>query len=203
MEDKLLENLLKLLLAGGSLTAGAFLAALRAKLASTKEKTWLPVSFYVVSGIVILGTIITMILFYSHSTKPDWIAIIIMAYALVFSVLLIWGTYSFLPGKNQFTIKELNPVVNAFSKNADKGNIKLLAGNLDFFGKSETEIDCHPQYICLKEESFRQIQILCTEPISSEDKIRYGKIITDFPIAQLRYYKLLSADLKVRGRIKP
>ena len=45
-------------------------------------------------------------------------------------------------------------------------------------------------------------QILCTAPISFEDKKRYGKIITDFPAVELRFYEPLSADLKVRGRIK-
>jgi hypothetical protein len=190
------------LLAGGSLTAGAFLTALRAKLANTKQKNWLHVSFYIVSTIVIVGAITTILLFWKDITKPDWFAIIVLSIATISSLLLIWVTNRFLAGKHQYTIEELNPVVNAFSKNADKGNIKLLAGNLDFFGKSKREIDNHPQYQCLKEESFRQIQILCTEPISKEDKMRYGKLISDFPSVQLRYYKPPSADLKVRGRIK-
>lgn len=194
MED----NLIKLLLVGGSLTAGAFLAALRAKLASTKQKNLLHLSFYFVSGIVLVGVLIALYLLWI----PNWFAISVMVFATVSSLLLIWGTCKFLAGKHQFTSKELNPVVNAFSKNADKDNIKLLAGSLDFFGRSEVEIDRHPQYVCLKEESFRQIQILCKEPVSSEDKMRYGKIITDFPTVKIRYYKPLSADLKVRGRIK-
>lgn len=203
MENNLLENLLKLLLAGGSLTAGAFLAALRAKLASTKQKNLLHLGFYILSGIVIVGVLITMYLFCKGClSRPDWYSITVMAFATISSLLLIWWTYKFLAGKHQYTTKELNPIVNAFSKNADKGNIKLLAGNLDFFGKSIKEIDLHPQYICLKEEAFRQIQILCTEPNSNDEKMRYGKIITDFSTVQLRYYMPLSADLNVRGRIK-
>lgn len=202
MEDKTLENLLKVLLAGGSLTAGAFLTALRAKLANTRQKNWLHISFYVVAAVVIAGTVYTGISFRSEILKPNWFAIIVLVVALVFSCALIWVTYKFLTGKYQYSVTELNPVVNYFSRNADKGNIKLLAGNLDFFGKSEQEIDKHSQYICLREEGFREIQILCTAPVSNQDKMRYGKIITDFPTTKLKYYRPPMADLKVRGRIK-
>ncbi|TDH18249.1 hypothetical protein EXU57_24025 [Segetibacter sp. 3557_3] len=202
MNDTSLDNLLKILLAGGSLTAGAFLTALRAKLANTKKKNWLHISFYILATVIIIASIITGFVFRSEIAKPNWYAIAVLTIAIISSVLLLWVTRKFLAGKHQYTIEELNPVVNAFSKNADKGNIKLLAGNLDFFGKSLSEIDCHPQYICLKGEDFRQIQILCTEPVTNEDRMRYGKIITDFETVQLRYYRPSSADLKVRGRIK-
>ena len=202
MEEKALDNLLKILLAGGSLTAGAFLTALRAKLANTKKKNWLHVSFYIISLVLLIAAIITAIIIWSEIKKPNWFAITVLVIAIISSILLIWVTRKFLAGKHQYTVTELNPVVNAFSRNADKGNIKLLAGNLDFFGRSEQEIDWHPQYVCLKEEAFRQIEILCTAPITNEDKMRYGKIITDFPTVQLRYYKPSNADLKVRGRIK-
>lgn len=150
MENESLENLLKILLAGGSLTAGAFLTALRAKLTNTKQKNWLHVSFYIVSVIVIAGAVITFFLFWKDIAKPNWFAIIVIFIAITSSLALVWVTFKFLAGKHQYTSKELDPVVNAFSKNADKGNIKLLAGNLDFFGKSEIEIDRHPQYICLR-----------------------------------------------------
>lgn len=202
MEEKSLDNLLKILLAAGSLTAGAFLTALRAKLANTKKKNWLHISFYILSSIVLIATIISAIIIWYEIKKPNWFAISVLTVAISSSILLIWVTRKFLAGKYQYTVTELNPVVNTFSQNADKGNIKLLAGNLDFFGRSGLDIDRHPQYICLKEEEFRQIEILCTAPITKEDKIRYGKIITDFPTAQLRYYKPSNADLKVRGRIK-
>jgi hypothetical protein len=197
-----LDNLLKIILAGGSLTAGAFLTALRAKLANTRKKNWLHIIFYVVAGVVIIGTVVSIIDFWSEIMAPDWYAIVVVLIALSFSIALVWVTTKFLTGKYQFTTTELDPVVNAFSRNADKGNIKLLAGNLDFFGRSEHEIDRHSQYICLREESFRQIQILCTSPITNEDKMRYGKILTDFSTVELRYYKPPAADLKVRGRIK-
>jgi hypothetical protein len=197
-----LDNLLKILLAGGSLTGGAFLTALRAKLANTKKKNWLHLSFYVISCVVLLGALLTTIFEWNEIIKPDWYAIIVILIAIVFAILLIRVTNKFLTGKYQFTVAELDPVVNDFSRNADKGNIKLLAGNLDFFGKSWQQMDKHPQYMCLAEESFREIQILCTSPSSNNDKMRYGKILTDFPTVKIKYYQPANADLKVRGRIK-
>lgn len=197
-----LDNTLKILLAGGSLAGGAFLTALRAKLANTRKKNWLHVSFYIVSVVVIIAAILTLIFNWNDVFRPDWYAIIVISIALIFGFLLIWVTKKFLAGKHQFTIEELNPVVNEFSRNADKGNIKLLAGNLDFFGSSISDIDNHPQYRFLLNESFRQIHILCTSPVSDNDKMRYGKILTDLPKAILKYYNPEEADLKVRGRIK-
>lgn len=202
MEDTSFDNFLKVLLAGSSLTAGAYLTALRAKLANTKKKNWLHLSFYITATLLLFGALIFSLTHWDKIKEPNWFAIIVLISAIVFSVALIWVTKKFLAGKYQYTISELNPVVNAFSSNADKHNIKLLAGNLDFFGKSVGEIDQHPQFLCLKAEGFQQIQILCTKPVSNEDKLRYGKIITDLPAIQLRYYKPVEADLKVRGRIK-
>ena len=202
MEDKTFENILKLLLAGGSLTAGAYLTALRSKLASTKKKSILHISFYIVSGIVIVGVAFTCIKYWSEIISPNWFAIIVLLIATFFSVALSWATYKFLTGKYQYSTKELNPVVNKFSKNADKDNIKLLAGDLNFFGESEKQINNHPQYKCLRDESFNRIQILCKSPNSNSDKVRYGKIITNFPAMEIRFYNPPAADLKVRGRIK-
>ncbi|MCB0518180.1 MAG: hypothetical protein H6577_06410 [Lewinellaceae bacterium] len=206
-----LDDVLKLLLAGASLTAGAFFTALRAKITSTKYKNWLHASFYGISVIIIIGAVIVTYCFWNeifakNETIPDsknnLYATFVIALSLLSSIGLIWVTFKFLVGKYQYTVDKLNPIVNKFSRNADKENIKLLAGDLDFFGKTKDEIDKNSQYQCLKDENFKKIQILCTPPISYGDKERYGKIITDFPRAELRYYKPSHADLKVRGRIK-
>ncbi len=206
-----LDDVLKLLLAGASLTAGAFFTALRAKITSTKYKNWLHTSFYVISAIIIIGAGSVIYSFWSEifakndempDSKNNWFAVFVIALSITSSLALIWVTYKFLVGTYQYTVDKLNPIVNKFSENADKNNIKLLAGNLDFFGKSIPDIDKHPQYICLRKESFSRIQILCTPPNLNEDKMRYGKIISDLPTVELRYYKPTSADLNVRGRIK-
>lgn len=192
-----LDILLKLLLAGGSLFIGASLTALRA----TKKKIWLHRLFYILPVLVLAGVACILFFPWAEISKPENGVVVIIPISIISSILLIYLTHKSPVAKEHYTTEELNPVVNAFSKSADKDNIKLWAGNLDFFGKTLADIDRHDQYKCLKEESFREIQIICTEPSSYNDKLRYGKIITDLP-AKLKYYEPSSADLKVRGRIK-
>lgn len=202
MMDKALEDTLKIIMAAGSLTAGAFLTALCAHLASEKKKGWLHWAFYTLAAIVIVACVVIGYTYRSDIFFRNGYAITVLIIAFISSILLIFVTNKSTRNKNHYTLEKLNPIVNEFSTHADKSNIKLLAGNLDFFGKSVAEIDRHPQFTCLKQEGFQQIQVLCTQPITNEDKIRYGKIITDLPMVQLRYYRPLEADLKVRGRIK-
>lgn len=200
--DKTLENVLKILTAGGSLVAGAFLTALRAQLATAKKKSWLYWIFYTLAVVVILASLIIGYSFREEIFPGNGYAIAVLLISCIFSLLLILITYRSTRIKNHYTLEQLNPVVNEFSTHAEKNNIKLLAGNLDFLGKSVSEIDQHPQFTCLKLANFREIQILCTKPVTNEDKIRYGKIVTDLPTTQLKYYRPLKADLRVRGRIK-
>lgn len=197
-----LDESLKILLPAGTLAAGAALTALRSKLATTKQKNALHWTFYVVSGLIFLGTVAALLFFFKQIFEPNWFAILVCAISIASSVGLFWSTKRFLLGKNQFKTSELDPVVNNFTRNADKENIKLLAGNLDFLGTSRQQIDSHQQYRCLLEEGFRQIEILCVAPLNNADKMRYGKILVDFQGVELRYYDPEKADLKVRGRIK-
>jgi hypothetical protein len=197
-----LDQSLKILLPTGTLAAGAALTALRSKLASTKQKNVLHWIFYIVSGLLFLGTVVAMLVFWKEIFQPDWFAIIVCAIAVASSIGLFWSTKRFLLGKNQFTTDELDPVINDFTRNADKANIKLLAGNLDFLGTSRDEMNKQLQYRCLLEEKFKHIEILCLPPADNADKIRYGKILVDFPVVELRYYDPGQADLNVRGRIK-
>jgi hypothetical protein len=199
-----LDNVLKIVLASGSLAAGAFLTAVRARLTSTRQKNRLHRIFYLFSALVILTALITFITYRTDIFKaePDWFAIIVLVIAVLFSLGLIWITACYLTGKHHFTTTELDPIVNKFTRDADKHNIKLLAGNLDFFGANESQMDNQSQYNCLRREGFKQIQILCTRPKTIADKFRYGKILNDFLGAELRYYRPSAADLNVRGRIK-
>ncbi len=197
-----LDESLKILLAGGSLAAGAALTALRSKLAATREKNFLHWPFYVISALIATGTVITALCYWGQIFSPSWFAINVCAICLISSIGLVLVTKKFLAGKNQFSTDQLDPVVNKFTSNADKANIKLLAGNLDFLGTSRHEIDSHPQYSCLREASFRHIEILCVPPVGIADKIRYGKILVDLQAVELRYYNPEQADLNVRSRIK-
>ncbi|MDX2046614.1 MAG: hypothetical protein SFU87_07490 [Chitinophagaceae bacterium] len=205
-----LDTLTKILIAGASLCVGAYLTALRAKINSTKVKNNLHWAFYGVCAIVFLAAVGTLIicwneLIYDPETqkvKFKWLEIGIIIICMISSFLLFLFTKKNLAGKHHYTIAELNPIVNSFTKNADKKNIKLLAGDINFFGNSPHEMENNSQYICLRGENFKKIQILCTAPKTNEEKIRYGKILNDFPHVELKYYKPPQADLMIRGRMK-
>lgn len=194
------ENALKLLIAGASLTGGAFLTAARQRLASSKKKTWLHWIFHCISGIVIIGALLYTVRSFNSSSNPDWFAITIIILAVGFSIALSFATHKWLAGKRQFSTDELDPIVNKFSSDSDSDNIRLIAGNLDFF-ESKGKMELHPQYTRLRELQFQSIDILCKHPVSAEDERRYGKILTDFPRAIIKFYNPDAADVKIRGRI--
>lgn len=203
-----LDNALKLLLAGASLCLGSYLTALRAKITSNKVKSKLHYAFYAVTGIFFVSAI-TSIFYYWNDLffkdkiiKPNYFGLITIVCCIVATIILFLFTKKNLIGKYQYKTSELDPIVNKFTKNADKDNIRLLAGDINFFGNSPKEMDSNSQYSCLKEEAFREIQILCWKPKDTNEKIRYGKIINDFPQVKIKYYKPPKADLKIRGRLK-
>lgn len=187
------------------MTLGAFLTAVRARLTSIKYKNRLHLVFYILSGIVALSVIVGSISFYDmiffQKNGKNWTAIIILILAFISSFLLIYFTRRYLVGKYQYKTSELDPIVNKFTENADKANIRLLAGDLNLFGKTPHDMDNNSQYKSLKNCNFRSVQILCFKPKYNVEKIRYGKLISDMPV-ELRYYHPPQADLNVRGRMK-
>jgi hypothetical protein len=196
------DDVIKILLFGGSITLGAFLAAVRSKLSSSNEKNKLHYVFYVIAGMVVVGAIIATLIYWTELNEPNWLGIIVIVLSVISSGALVWFTAKYIFGKDHYKTEELDPIVNSFTSNADKHNIKLLAGDLNFFGNTPQDMDKNSQYNCLPIEGFKSIQILCTEPATNVEKIRYGKILSDFPMIQLRYYTPPSADLLVRGRMK-
>jgi hypothetical protein len=203
-----LDNITKILLAGASLCIGAYLTALRAKINSIKVKNKLHWAFYIVCITVFLTALTTSIFCWNDLThdpvtrKIRLLEIIVIIVCMISSVLLFFFTKKNLVGKHQYTIDKLNPIVNSFTKNADKKNIKLLAGDINFFGNSPYEMENNSQYTCLRGQNFKNIQILCTSPTTTEEKIRYGKILNDIPQVELKYYRPTHADLNIRGRMK-
>lgn len=182
------DNLLKLILAGASLCLGAYLAALRSKISSLKFRNRLHYGFYIISFVIFTGSLVTIIIYWTELIKPDWFAVIVLIAAIISPILLFLFTKKNLVGKHQYKTNELDPIVNSFTENADKKNIKLLAGDINFFGNYPKDIEENSQYKCLRKEGFKQIQILCIEPKSNEEKIRYGKIISDLHTVELKYY---------------
>jgi hypothetical protein len=110
-------------------------------------------------------------------------------------------TKKYLVVKDFYKTSELDPIVNNFTALANKDEIKLFGGDLNFLGNNPQDMDKHPQYIHLKSMDFRRVLILCALPDNSIQKIRYGKILYDFKGAKLKFYRPDEADLKLRGRI--
>ena len=197
----------KFLLPGGFLTLGAFLTAVRGKMTSAKKKNTLHWIFYLISGIVILASVIGAIAFwkelfpFDNQQKFNWNRIVVIFIAFISGFLLLWFTNKNKKGKYQYKTSELDEVVNQFTRNADKHNIRLLAGDLNFFGNTPQEMDQNKQYQCLKSEKFRQIQVICFRPTNIQERVRYGKLLSEMRI-EVKYYHPQDADLNVRGRMK-
>lgn len=122
-------------------------------------------------------------------------------FAIVSGLSLIIITKRKLYAQKIFETSELDPIVNDFTGKADRKEIKLFGGDLNFFGHSKREMDLNIQYSFLKSLDFKRVLILCEFPASSEEKFRYGKILHDMPNTEFRFYNPAEADLKVRGRI--
>lgn len=203
-----LDNVIKVLLAGTMLCLGSYLTALRSKITTHKVKSNLHIAFYLITGAFFISAIFSFCYYWSEifydtgSFKPNVFAIIVILSCLSACTALFIFTKRNLIGKYQYKTLELDPIVNKFTEKADKDNIRLLAGDINFFGNYPNEMEANAQYSCLKKEGFREIQILCWKPGTNKEKIRYGKLIDDFPQVKLKYYKPLKADLKIRGRLK-
>ncbi len=190
-----------ILLAGASIILGALFGALRSKIFSAKTKSKLHYPFYLLATIIFSISILSVIVKWKDFFMPNWYGIIVVIIAFVSSISLFLLTKKHLVVKDIFNTSELDPIINKFTNSADKDEIKLFGGDLNFLGNSPSDIDLHPQYITLRSLRFKNIHILCEKPSDNSIKIRYGKILHDMPQAQIRYYDPDKADLKVRGRI--
>lgn len=192
------ENFMKLILSGASISFGALLGVLRSKIFASKENNKLHYIFYSFSILILLLSIPGAIIYKKDLNAFNTTVIIS---AIIFSALLFLATNKFLIFKNVFKTKALDPIVNKFTANADKNDIRLFGGDLNFFGNSTQEIDVNKQYTHLRSLEFKKISILCETPHTQLQRIRYGKILSEMPYVQLRFYEPAIADLKVRGRI--
>ena len=111
----------------------------------------------------------------------------VLTATFLLSILLWLATNKFLFFKNIFKSTELDTPVNKFTSNADKNDIKLFGGDLNFLGNSPSEIDNNKQYTHLKSLAFKKISILCETPHTQIQKIRYGKILYEMPYVELRF----------------
>jgi len=96
----------------------------------------------------------------------------------------------------------LDPIINRFTTIADRTEIRLFGGDLNFFGNSEVQMNNNAQYTALRGSTFARISILCEEPQNADTRTRYGKILNELPGIELRFYNPEEADLLIRGRLK-
>jgi hypothetical protein len=174
---------------------GTVLGAGLNKIFSIKEKNhwyWL---FYIFAVVCVICLIWTLV-----ATKGEVLGFF-WYFTLISTVILVLVTAYVLKTKNQYQSAELDPVVNSFTEKADKQFINLLCGDVNFFGTHPTEMDKNSQYNFLRSAGFTQICIMCYPPRTSSDRIRYGKLLTDLPQTEIRYYHPNNANLSLRGRI--
>jgi hypothetical protein len=202
-----LSHVTTILLAGASISLGAIFGSLRSKIFSSKAKHNLHYYFYGFSSMVMVLSVISSIIYWRALFAPNWFAIVVVVIAISSSIALWVITKKYLiveevtPVKEVFSTDELNPIVNDWTSNADKQEIKLFGGDLNFFGDGPNQMDSNSQYVHLRGLRFRKVLILCEEPGDPSTKIRYGKILYDLESTELRFYKPPAADLKIRGRI--
>jgi hypothetical protein len=183
-----------------SISIGIFFGVLGNKIASINNKSFWKWIFYLAG---LLSIVIPCIVAFVYHTiiEASTSLIILLISSVVSGVLLIIGTKKILDKKQIFNSKELDPIVNDFTSKADKNEIKLFGGDLNFFGNSPQEIDINSQYTHLRSLQFNRVLILCETPNNQIQRIRYGKILSELQGAELRFYEPQQADLRVRGRI--
>ncbi|MDD3740589.1 MAG: hypothetical protein PHH30_05045 [Bacteroidales bacterium] len=126
----------------------------------------------------------------------------LMVLSFILGFILIVISFVIPTIKRYYSPRSLNKIINKATEVADRKEIKLLAGDLSFFGLNPLEIEKNSQYICLKKKSFQKILILCETPKHNTTKICYGKILNDFnEQVELKFYEPDIADLQIRGRL--
>ncbi|OSZ81949.1 hypothetical protein CAP35_01365 [Chitinophagaceae bacterium IBVUCB1] len=197
-----IQDLEKILLSSGSLTVGAYLTAVRGKINSSKIQNRLHYVFYAVCVLVALLGLYSVYAFWSQIAKLNWFFITCVILCLLASYLLFKFTFNNASKTQQYKTRDLDPIVNRFTIDADTDNIILIAGDLNFFGQTPEDMSANSQYQCLLKAGFRNIQILCFEPNTDAERRRYGKVINDFERVEIKFYSPENADLRIRGRMK-
>jgi hypothetical protein len=184
----------------GSTAFGAFLAIIRSEIWAKKYGTPLLWIYRLLAALPIVGSVVYY--FYcADSSDVNSELTFTLIFVFVAGCLLLFATERFLNKKDVYKSSELDPIVNKFTDDADRTEIKLFGGDLNFFGEAPDKMEENNQYTHLKKKRFNRILILCEKPINSRQKMRYGKILNDMPYTRFGFYHPDLADLKVRGRI--
>lgn len=183
-----------------SISIGVFFGILGNRLVSINNKSGWKWAFYTLG---ILSVAVSFIIGYLNWSSITSNELVLMGFifSILSGILVLVSTKKILDKKQIFNSNELDPIVNDFTSKADKNEIKLFGGDLNFFGNSPQEIDVNKQYTHLRSLQFHRILILCETPNNQIQRIRYGKILSELYGSELRFYNPREADLRVRGRI--
>jgi hypothetical protein len=181
-----------------TVSLGAFLGAVGNRLVSINAQTNWKLAFYTLGVITILATILYFTLYF-NSKFIDYLTVMMLLFS---GILLLIFTYLVLDKKFVYKTSELDPIINDFTSLADKTEIRLFGGDLNFFGNALIDMDQNKQYNHLKSLGFKKISVLYEEPRNSVTQIRYGKILYEMNSVEMKFYNPDEADLLIRGRMK-
>lgn len=181
-----------------SVALGAFFGALSNKLMSATDSSKWVWAFYLL-GLVVLIVPALLSLYYLEDRMSE--NILGISTSIVAAMLILLFTRRSLDVKNIYDSKDLDPIINKFTEVADKNEIRLFGGDLNFFGEATSQMDENPQYTKLRSLKFKKVNIICETPSDNYTRIRYGKILSEIPNVELGFYNPDKADLRVRGRI--
>jgi hypothetical protein len=193
-------DLITIFIAITSISIGVFFGVLGNRLVSINNKSGWKWAFYILGILSITAPAIIGYLEWSLINASN-LLLAIFIFSILSGFLVLISTKRILDKKQVFNSNELDPIVNDFTSKADKNEIKLFGGDLNFFGNSPQEIDVNKQYTHLRSLQFHHVLILCETPNNQIQRIRYGKILSELHGAELRFYNPKEADLRVRGRI--
>ena len=192
------EMVFNLMVAFLSLSLGILLGIFRSKIFSKDYNGDLYRIFIVVFLVLAILVAVASCLYWNSFTFPMQVLAVVSALS---GLIVAFFAKKYMQFKNIFKSEELDPIVNKFTDDADRTEIKLFGGDLNFFGEAPDKIEENNQYTHLRKKRFNRILILCEKPSNNSQKMRYGKILNDMPYTRFGFYHPELADLKVRGRI--
>lgn len=199
-----LDHAIKIIFFLASASIGNIFGILRGRIFASKDSSYLHNIFKGFSILLILGSFVVFVIYWEelkNTPEDKYFELSVLVSSIILGVILLLTSKKYLFEQNIYKSSELDPKVNTFTEDADKKEIKLFGGDLNFLGEYPPDLDVNNQYIHLRAMRFQKVLILCEFPKSRTQEMRYGKILSDITGAELRFYNPDSADLRVRGRI--
>lgn len=115
-----------------------------------------------------------------------------------FLIIFLFSRFALKP----FGRSKLNKKIVAFTKKANPNlDLEIMAGDLTFFGMIDS-MESNSQVRQLIDNRFRKIKIIAKSPVSTEDKLRIGKLfhMLNGQSLQIKFFTQNLCDLSLRFR---